>query len=491
LFIKHRLVILKTNLCWLLNCLEIITASIFEGDIAMFVRRRAAIRQAITSRFQQQRTQPLTLMVLAFCLTASSSYAQTNLGASASVTNPQRTGDATTGLFSSAAGAVSVSSAGTEVMRVNGTGVGVGTTSPNFPVDMYNNGTDTGFGLAQGEVYSSSFEAGLLFNNTATSGQKYIIFSSGGGSGVGNGKFVFADVTHSAARITISSSGNVGIGTTAPLSLLSVAGNAAIGAYGGGTGAIAAPSNGVIVSGSVGIGTNAPLYKLDVRGTAGLTLASNQMPVINEIVVQKFTASGTYTPTAGAQYALVEAVGGGAGGGGSDSGTAPNAGAAGGGGAGGYCRKLFSAPTSQTVTIGGGGTGGAAGTNSGNPGVATTFGTLLTASGGTGGSGSGHANLPNGGGPGGAGGSATGGDVNMTGGAGWTGIIFGSTSTAVSGAGGTSFYGVGGASVREGQTGIAGSSFGSGGSGGAASSTNEGGGNGAGGLVIVTEYISN
>jgi hypothetical protein len=59
------------------------------------------------------------------------------LGTSSSVTNPERSGDATTGLFSSTTGAVSISSGGTEKMRVNATGVGIGTASPATLLDVY------------------------------------------------------------------------------------------------------------------------------------------------------------------------------------------------------------------------------------------------------------------------------------------------------------------------------------------------------------------
>ncbi|WP_441234492.1 hypothetical protein [Bradyrhizobium sp. 930_D9_N1_4] len=141
-------------------------------------------------------------------------------------------------------------------MRVNGTGVGIGTTAPVFPLHVYNHGVDTGYGLAGEEIYSSSFEAGLLLNNAATGGHKYNIFSSGGGSGVGNGNLAFADVTNQSTRVLISSSGNVGIGVTTPQSKLDVSGGVAVGAsYAGVT---AAPTNGAIIQGAVGIGTNAP-----------------------------------------------------------------------------------------------------------------------------------------------------------------------------------------------------------------------------------------
>ena len=59
------------------------------------------------------------------------------------------------------------------------------------------------------------------------------------------------------------SGGNVGIGTTSPLSKLGVSGGVAIGS--GYAGTYAAASNGLIVQGSVGIGITNPTYLLEVN----------------------------------------------------------------------------------------------------------------------------------------------------------------------------------------------------------------------------------
>ena len=66
------------------------------------------------------------------------------LGTSAASPVPASSYSSTTGLFSSASGAVSVSSAGTEVVRINGTGVGIGTTSPIGPINVATNSPDIG-----------------------------------------------------------------------------------------------------------------------------------------------------------------------------------------------------------------------------------------------------------------------------------------------------------------------------------------------------------
>lgn len=139
------------------------------------------------------------------------------------------------------------------------------------------------------------------------------------------------------------------------------------------------------VLGGVGANTRPAWASITQLGSSSAITSSNATPV-----VQTFLTSGTYTPTAGVKFAIVEMVGGGGGGGGALAGSAANVGSGSGGGAGGYIKAILTASqigTSQAVTIG---AAGAAGANTGaiaGTGGSTTFGALLTASGGLGGDG--------------------------------------------------------------------------------------------------------
>lgn len=220
---------------------------------------------------------------------------------------------------------------------------------------------------------------------------------------------------------------------------------------------------------------------------------------VGKVIIQKFTASGTYTPTTGMVKCIIECWGGGGGGAGIGT-SASSSSASGGGGAGGYSRKLATAAdigASKTVTIGAAGAAGAAGDNVGGNGGDTSVGTLCIAKGGSGAAAMGS----NVSGLGGAGGVAGTGDVTGTGepggcGVGQAGAV---TVVPVSGRGGSTAVGGGGRSAIQNTAtsvaaGNAGTGFGAGGSGAvnksAGGATTAAGGAGTAGLVIITEFCN-
>jgi hypothetical protein len=213
------------------------------------------------------------------------------------------------------------------------------------------------------------------------------------------------------------------------------------------------------------------------------------------LAVQRFTASGTYTPTAGTNTAIIEGCGGGGGGGGAAATTAAQIAPAGPGAAGSWGRAQISAPTTQTVTIGGAGGGGAAGANAGSAGTQTSIGTYLVCPGGGGGPAGAavaFANNQTFTGPGTPGAAATSSGTLLYGAAGAAGQGSFNSYNAAGGAvsvGGSGPYGAGGFSVG-GSASAAGTGFGAGGNGpfNSASVSATAGGNGTAGFLLVYEY---
>lgn len=213
------------------------------------------------------------------------------------------------------------------------------------------------------------------------------------------------------------------------------------------------------------------------------------------IVVQDFTSSGTYTPTAGMSYCIVEAVGAGGGAGGALSASTDLV-ASSGGGAGAYCRSIISATTigaSQTVTIGAGGAGGVGSVN-GSAGGATSLGSLVIAGGGSGGFyGRKSAAVL-----GGNGGTGSAGDIQIDGNDGggckisWETFSSPLNVFSAGGYGASSYFGGGSAGVHQ-QTGRSGTANSGAGGGGVSSYNNANtytGGDGGSGRIIITEFFS-
>ena len=221
--------------------------------------------------------------------------------------------------------------------------------------------------------------------------------------------------------------------------------------------------------------------------------------------VRTFTASGTYTPTAGTKKIRVRIVGGGGAGGGAAASTSSGTLAAGHGGSAGTYGETglidASSLSSVAVTVGSAGTSSAGG--NGTSGGASSFGTFISAPGGTGG------NY-------GASGTATfslvydlaqtadcsGSSVllNVPGEGGWgqmsfaTGTAGGTTTTssAKGGRGGNSVLGGGGYALTNNSVPGSGTGYGAGGAGAATTYINGtsavAGGAGSSGIVIIEEY---
>jgi hypothetical protein len=204
--------------------------------------------------------------------------------------------------------------------------------------------------------------------------------------------------------------------------------------------------------------------------------------------IRTFASSGTWTPSAGANRALIFATGAGAGGGGAYGGDST-----GGGGAGATAITFLSSLSAQAVTLGLGGTGGTGSstgsTSNGTAGGTTSVGSVAVAGGGqpTTNAGGGHyGNI------GGLGGIATAATLSIPGGFGQTGASYsGSGNPGVGSSGGSSFWGGGGSGSSIGAylvnpAGQPGQVPGSGGGGSSGSTTN--GGNGANGVVLILEF---
>jgi hypothetical protein len=213
---------------------------------------------------------------------------------------------------------------------------------------------------------------------------------------------------------------------------------------------------------------------------------------IKSVRSQVFNASGTYTPSAGMAYCLIEMVGGGGGGAGAPASGTGLVAVSSGGNAGTYSRLLTTAAVigaSMAVTVGAGGTAAAAGANAGHNGGASSVGAICTATGGTGGATQGVATAASVIGSNGL--SVVGvGDISVPGGLGGPGIGMGSGFGNVGGNGGQSV--LGGAGV--GQTGSGSAPTANSGSGGAGAASVAGaaqpGTAGAAGRVWIIEFCT-
>ena len=244
-----------------------------------------------------------------------------------------------------------------------------------------------------------------------------------------------------------------------------------LGAASGGTGLSTITANSVMLGNGIStVQTVAPSTSGNVLTSDGTTWSSARSLIPT---IQAFTSSGTFTIPASVTKVKVTVVGGGGGGR-----SATNSTGQGGGGAGGAAIEVITGLTpggTVTVTVG---AGGAADTTGGT----SSFGAYCSATGGLSpASGTGPA--------GGAGGTATGGDINFTGGGGGGGNGVSGTVAGSAGNGGSSIFGgagLGAGSSNAVNTAGAGAPGTGGGGGGGCGGPGTGGAGGSG--IVSVEY---
>lgn len=364
------------------------------------------------------------------------------------------------------------------ILRIgSATGTSAGNLNAAYIQGIYNNDS-SGF-TSPLPVYIDSTTGQLGYGSSASS------ISLTGDSGG----------TLTGSSFTISG-GSTGLTTSGSGTTLDLTGTLDVGNGGTGTATMTtayAPvcagttATGALQVASTGLSTSG--YVLTSNGSSNLPSFQAIPSTFASINVQTFASSGTYTPTSGMIYCIVECVGAGGGGGGVHLGWA-----GGGGGGGSYVRGFYTASSigsSQTVTIGAVGSAGSTSGGDGGTGGSTLFGSLITAVGGSGGGGGNASTMTNIGGAGGTG--SSGGSFQTSGTPGGYSVTTGSTAT--SGSGGSSFFGGGAINVFQtisgGTAGNNGTSYGGGGSGAAiTASSSPAGGTGAKGFIVVTEFIS-
>lgn len=187
-----------------------------------------------------------------------------------------------------------------------------------------------------------------------------------------------------------------------------------------------------------------------------------------------FTSSGTYTKSSGVKDIKVTVTGGG-------GGNTRNSCGAGGGGAGATAIEFFDASSvssTVSVTVGSGGLSRKSGDGYGQTGGTSSFGSYCSATGG----GSSHSNSYKFG----AGGTATGGTINIRGADGDAGT---NGSPRKGGAGGGSYWGGGGAGGSDNSVGKNGIAYGAGGGATGQCTSNGTAGDGMQGVVVVEEFF--
>ncbi len=192
-------------------------------------------------------------------LTSGGSQTIEFVAGSASTPSITFTGDTNTGIFSPAADTIAFTEGGVEAMRINSSGnVGVGTTSPTGKLTVV--GDTTNYGVL---TRNPSGYGGINLSSNTITGQVWSFIAQDNGA---NSDLSIYGGASAGTKLTIDSSGNVGIGTNSPgANRLSVV---------GGSLTVSRGSNGVSGSFASNDGTNNTTLQIS-HGTSGITLANS------------------------------------------------------------------------------------------------------------------------------------------------------------------------------------------------------------------------
>ena len=143
---------------------------------------------------------------------------------------------------------------GTNINSVNSGNVGIGLTNPAAKLDVTGNVNILGSADIAGTTLANGY---LKLGTTLSLDSNEIYFGANGTIGTIGAYSLIFNTNGANERMRITSAGNVGIGTTAPVGYLHV------------KSITATPA--AVFEGGVGIGTTAPAYTLDITGTGQFT----------------------------------------------------------------------------------------------------------------------------------------------------------------------------------------------------------------------------
>jgi hypothetical protein len=103
--------------------------------------------------------------------------------------------------------------------------VGIGTTSPNQPLEVIATTSGANGIIVTQPTATNAQAAAISLDNSANTGKRWMLYSSGPGDGIGAGNFSIYDWYGGVDRFTIQgSTGNIGMGTTTPIARLHAVG---------------------------------------------------------------------------------------------------------------------------------------------------------------------------------------------------------------------------------------------------------------------------